>query len=114
MNEEDLVKKAILTISEKGLGITGVVNADGELLGAITDGDLRRGLERDENLLRLMAKDVMTTDPKWILATDMAVRALAVMEDHAITSLFDMVHNDGRSTHGRIHIHDILKTGIRR
>ena len=114
VHEDDLVKKAILTISEKGLGITGVVNADGELLGAITDGDLRRGLERDENLLRLMAKEVMTTDPKWILDTDLAVRALAVMEDHAITSLFVMARTDGRHPHGLIHIHDILKTGIRR
>ncbi len=114
VREQDLVKHAILTISEKGLGITGVVNGDGELLGAITDGDLRRGLERDENLLRLRAKDVMTSNPKWIFDTDLAVRALAVMEDHAITSLFVMAQSDGRRPQGLIHIHDILKSGIRR
>jgi arabinose-5-phosphate isomerase len=114
VKEQDLVKQAILTISEKGLGITGVVDGDGQLLGAITDGDLRRGLERDENLLRLKAKDVMTTNPKWILDTALAVRALAVMEDHAITSLFVMDQSDEHHPHGLIHIHDILKSGIRR
>jgi arabinose-5-phosphate isomerase len=114
VHEQDLVKQAILTISEKGLGIAGVVNDDGELVGAITDGDLRRGLERDDNLLQRRAKDVMTSDPKWILDTDLAVRALAVMEDHAITSLFVMVRTDERHPHGLIHIHDILKSGIRR
>ncbi len=114
VHEQDLVKQAILTISEKGLGITGVVDGDGQLLGAITDGDLRRGLERDENLLRLEAKDVMTTNPKWILDTALAVRALAAMEDHAITSLFVMNQSDEHHPHGLIHIHDILKSGIRR
>lgn len=114
VNEHDLVKHAIITISEKGLGIAGVVNGDGELLGAITDGDLRRGLERDENLLRLKVKDVMTANPKRIFDTDLAVRALAVMEDHAITSLFVMARTDERQPLGVIHIHDILKTGIRR
>jgi len=106
--------EAILVISEKGLGIAGVVDDGGRLKGAITDGDLRRGLERDRHILDLEARQVMTPDPKWILNTDLAVRALAKMEDHAITSLFVMEEDDHQRPVGLIHIHDILMSGIRR
>ncbi|MBA7635214.1 MAG: KpsF/GutQ family sugar-phosphate isomerase [Calditrichaeota bacterium] len=111
---DTVMRQAIFVISEKGLGIAGVVDDDGHLEGAITDGDLRRGLERDDHMLNLKAREVMTPNPKCILKTDLAVRALAVMEDHAITSLFVVDENDYHRPLGLIHIHDILKSGIRR
>jgi arabinose-5-phosphate isomerase len=114
VNEDMLMRKAIFVITEKGLGVTGVVDAEGRLVGAITDGDLRRGLERDDHLLNLEAREVMTKNPKRVVSTDLAVRALAVMEDHSITSLFVMKQDDLKHPIGLIHIHDILQTGIRR
>ena len=114
VKEDTLMRQAIFVISDKGLGITGVVDVNGDLVGCITDGDLRRGLEHDNALLELQAKALMNTKPKWVLESDLAVSALAAMEDSAITSLF--VRSDQANTRpvGLIHIHDILKTGIRR
>ena len=114
VNEDVLMRDAIFVITEKGLGITGIVDAEDRLVGAITDGDLRRSLERDDGMLNLKAKEVMTRNPKHVLATDLAVHALAVMEDHSITSLFVMVEENMERPIGLVHIHDILKTGIRR
>lgn len=111
---DTIMRQAIFVITEKGLGITGVVDEEGRLVGAITDGDLRRGLERDDQMLNLKASEVMTPNPKRILETDLAVHALAVMEDHAITSLFVMEEKNQVRPRGLIHIHDILKSGIRR
>ena len=87
---------------------------DRRLIGAITDGDLRRVLERGNNMMELSAVQVMTPNPKWILDSDLAVHALATMEDHAITALFVMTPEDQHHPCGLIHIHDVLKTGIRR
>ncbi len=114
VNLDTVMRQAVFVITEKGLGITGVVDNDNQLMGAITDGDLRRGLERDDQLLKLKAREVMTPNPKCILKTDLAVQALAKMEDHAITSLFVMEKEGQLSPVGLIHIHDILKSGIRR
>jgi arabinose-5-phosphate isomerase len=114
VKETVLMSDAIFVITEKGLGITGVVDAKGRLVGAITDGDLRRSLERDDGMLNLKAKEVMTRNPKHVLATDLAVQALSVMEDHSITSLFVMEKENMERPIGLVHIHDILKTGIRR
>jgi arabinose-5-phosphate isomerase len=109
-----IMRDVIAVITEKRLGITGVVDHDGMLVGAITDGDLRRGLARDDHMLDQKASGVMTPDPKWVLDTDLAVRALAVMEDHEITSVFVMQDKERRQPEGLIHIHDILRSGIRR
>ncbi|MFB0516218.1 MAG: SIS domain-containing protein [Candidatus Neomarinimicrobiota bacterium] len=111
---DTVMRQAIFVISEKGLGVTGVVDDDGRLEGVITDGDLRRGLERDNQLLGLKASEVMTLNPKCIVGTDLAVHALAMMEDYAITSLFVIDEKDQTRPLGLIHIHDILKSGIRR
>ncbi len=111
---DESMRQTIFVISDKGLGLAGVVDDDGTLVGAITDGDLRRGLERDAGLMDLKAREVMTPGPKQILDTALAVDALVLMEDHAITSLFVMVEDDLTRPTGLIHIHDILKSGIRR
>ncbi|MFC1480940.1 SIS domain-containing protein [Candidatus Neomarinimicrobiota bacterium] len=114
INADAIMQDAVLEISEKALGVTGVVDTAGHLVGAITDGDLRRGLSRDGNLMAHPVTDFMTSDPKRIDESEMAVTALATMEDYSITALFVMSGEDDRVPVGLIHIHDILRTGIRR
>ncbi|HWP57220.1 MAG TPA: KpsF/GutQ family sugar-phosphate isomerase [Candidatus Acidoferrales bacterium] len=104
------VKETLLEITSKRLGVTGVLNQAGELVGVITDGDLRRGLESKGDIFRLKARDLMTTAPKTIAADALAATAVATMEQHSITSLF--VLEDGKRPVGVVHLHDLLKAGI--
>jgi arabinose-5-phosphate isomerase len=101
----------VVEISQKRLGVTGVLGAGGELVGIITDGDLRRGLQRGGEIERLAARDLMTASPKTIEPGALAARALAVMERHSITSLFVLAPGSRRPL-GVIHLHDILKAGV--
>jgi arabinose-5-phosphate isomerase len=102
----------VLEISRKRLGVTGVVDAAGGLIGIITDGDLRRGLQRSgDEMQRLVATDLMTANPKTIEPGALAARALALMERHSITSLF-VLGPGSRRPQGVIHLHDILKAGV--
>ena len=111
VDEETLIKDALFEITAKRLGITGVANAEGKLVGVITDGDLRRGLERRGQILHLKAKDLMTHNPKTIPAETLATEAVAVMERFGITSLF-VVANGGKKPSGIIHLHDLVKAGL--
>jgi arabinose-5-phosphate isomerase len=107
------LKEALLTISEKGLGITGVLNQNNELIGIITDGDIRRGIENGgNNIFDKTAEDFMSIKPKIITADTLAITALELMEKHNITSLFVYSSDELKKPDGIIHIHDILKTGI--
>jgi len=110
VRQETLVKDALFEITSKRLGVTGVVDAEGKLVGIITDGDLRRGLERQGQILDLKAKDLMTRNPKTIPADTMATEAMAVMERNSITSLFVLDH--GKQPLGVVHLHDLVKAGI--
>ncbi|MEW6680894.1 MAG: KpsF/GutQ family sugar-phosphate isomerase [bacterium] len=103
------MKEAILEMTKKRLGMTIVVDKSYKVYGIITDGDLRRHLEK-ENLLKLKAKDVMTKNPKAIEKGALAIKALKVMEDFSITSL--VVKDKEDKPLGVIHIHDIIKAGI--
>jgi len=103
--------ETVLEISQKRLGVTGVIDARGDLIGIITDGDLRRGLGRPGEIQRLSAADLMTTDPKTIEPGALAARGLAVMERHSITSLFVLAPGSRRPL-GVLHMHDILKAGV--
>ncbi|MEW6486570.1 MAG: KpsF/GutQ family sugar-phosphate isomerase [Thermodesulfobacteriota bacterium] len=107
------LRTAILEMTSKRLGLTGVFDAEGRLAGVITDGDLRRGLERRADLLELTAGEVMTPDPKRIARGTLAVEALRLMEAHAITSLFVVDGEGSRSVAGVVHIHDLVKAGLR-
>jgi len=110
--EDTALQDALLEISSKRLGVTGVTGSAGNLIGVITDGDLRRALaERGGNILVLKAADVMTRDPKTIAADSLAAEAVAMMEQCAITSLF-ITDSDGEKPEGIIHLHDLLKAGI--
>lgn len=111
VHEETPMKEALLEITSKRLGATGVVDGRGDLLGVITDGDLRRGLESKGDIFRLQAKDLMTRNPKTIASDALAAKALAVMEQYSITSLF-ILEDGGLRAKGIIHLHDLLKAGI--
>jgi arabinose-5-phosphate isomerase len=101
----------MVEISRKRLGVTGVVDGSGALVGIVTDGDLRRGLQRGGEIERLIARDLMTVNPKTIEPGALAAGALALMERHSITSLFVLAAGS-RRPQGVIHLHDILKAGV--
>jgi len=105
---DDSIKHTIMEISSKRLGATAVLN-DNKLVGIITDGDLRRMLERYDEISNLKARDIMTTKPKTIKKNELAINAFNMMEDHNITQL--IVTEDGTYL-GIVHLHDILKEGI--
>lgn len=102
------IKKAIVEISEKRLGVTAVID-NNKVIGIITDGDIRRMLNDRDNIAGVVARDIMTHNPKTIKSTDMAVDALNTMENHSITQL---VVVDNGEYKGILHLHDILKEGI--
>ena len=107
------IKDALFNISEKGLGLTGVIDKKSSLVGIITDGDIRRGLERYGNdILHKTAEFLMSKDPKWISSDTLAISALELMEKHSITSLFVFSDPSLERPDGIVHIHDILKSGI--
>ena len=108
---EATMADTVLEITRKRLGVTGVVDGNGALIGIITDGDLRRGLGRANEIHRLAAADLMSRSPKTIEPGALAARALAVMERHSITSLF-VLSAGSRTPAGVIHLHDVLKAGL--
>ena len=110
---EDLsMRKALFVITSKGLGIVGVTDSSGGLLGVITDGDLRRALEKGSDFLDHCAGELMRRKPKRIGRDELAASALQQMEEYSITSLFVFDGaNDNRPV-GIIHLHDLLKAGL--
>lgn len=110
VKEKDLMTKVIYEISSKRLGTTCVVNDDGILTGIITDGDLRRLLEKTLDIKNLCAADVMTKNPKVIKADTLASFALQMMENYKITSL--IITNDNHKPVGIIHLHDLINLGL--
>lgn len=112
VSEEVLMREALFVITSRGLGITGVVDSNGSLLGVITDGDLRRALEKGSDILNATAGDLMTRNPKKIAAGDLAAKALQRMEENSITSLFVFTDTSADQPVGIIHLHDLLKAGL--
>ncbi|MBI3940125.1 MAG: KpsF/GutQ family sugar-phosphate isomerase [Acidobacteria bacterium] len=104
------MSEVIYEMSRKGLGITSVVARDGRLLGVISDGDLRRLLEKRKDVLQLKAAECMTCNPVTISASDLAVQALHTMETRKITSL--MVTDSEKVLGGIIHLHDLWRTEL--
>ncbi len=100
-----------IEMSSKRLGMTVVCNVEGRIAGIITDGDLRRGLQKwGARLFEMTAGDVMTKNSKLIPKDMLAAKALSLMEQYSITSL--VVPDDNGKPAGVIHLHDILKKGI--
>ena len=101
------MRDVIYEMSRKGLGMTCVVDGDDRLLGIITDGDLRRHMDRAPNILDLSARDVMTQGPVSVPPKTLAVEALNIMERRKITSV---VVVDGQRVAGVVHLHDLWRT----
>lgn len=102
------IKQVIIEISEKMLGVTAVVD-NGNIIGIITDGDLRRMLSKTDDFTNLTAKDIMSANPKTIEADAMAVDAMEFMEKYGISQL--LVEEEGLYA-GVVHLHDLIKEGI--
>jgi arabinose-5-phosphate isomerase len=109
-----LIKDAIYEISSKKMGVTAVVNDQGKLVGVISDGDLRRWMEKTEksgeNLLVKKAEDIMTKNPKIANKDSLAAEAVSIMENNSITCL--IVSDASAVPEGVIHLHDLLKAGV--
>ena len=103
------LKEVIVEMSSKRLGATAVVDNNNNLLGIITDGDLRRMLEKNISLNGVTAADIMTTTPKTIDPEEMAVDALDLMRKKSITQL--VVVENGKYL-GFIHLHDLIREGL--
>ncbi len=111
VKEDTLMKDVVIEISSKRLGMTVVVDEDFKLKGIITDGDLRRFIEKfGKAMFDAKAKELMTKDPKVIKRDSLAVEALNLMEKYSITSL--VVTDENNKVEGVIHLHDILKAGV--
>jgi len=103
------IKEVIVEMTEKRLGAAVVVNEKDNILGIITDGDLRRMLEKTDSFVNLKAKDIMSINPKTIGAEVLAVNALDEMRRNNISQL--IVEENGIYA-GIIHLHDLVKEGI--
>jgi arabinose-5-phosphate isomerase len=104
----DDIKKVIVTISSNRLGATAVLENE-KLIGIITDGDLRRMMEKNDNFVQLSAKDIMTINAKTIDENEMAVSAFSIMKSN---NIFQLVVTNNNTFAGFIHLHDLIKEGL--
>lgn len=102
------IKDVIVEISSKRLGATAVIEKNA-LVGVITDGDIRRMLEKNDDIKKIVARDIMSRTPRVIEASSLAVEAFQLMEQNNITTLVVVEKNKYK---GIVHLHDILKEGI--
>ena len=109
VKENESLKQVIVSISKNRLGATAVVSDTNRLIGVVTDGDLRRMLEKNVSLDAVTASDIMTRDPKWIEPDALAVDALDLMRKFDITQL--IVAKDFQYL-GFIHLHDLIREGL--
>lgn len=110
VTERSLMKETILTISSKGLGVALVINDQDNLTGIITDGDLRRAMLKDENMLQKEVKHFMTKNPKAIQQSEYVIRGVQLMDKHTITALA-VVDQENRPI-GILKLQDIIKEGV--
>ena len=108
VSKDSSIKKVIFEISEKRMGVTAVVEKE-QVVGIITDGDIRRMLNQNDTFAHLTANDIITKNPKTIQMSTMVADALNILEDFSITQLVVL---DDESYKGVLHLHDILKEGI--
>lgn len=109
VSSNQTLKEVIVEISSKRLGVAAVVD-NNKLVGIVTDGDLRRMLQKDLDINKLTVKDIMSASPKTINQNSLAIEALHFMEDKSISQL--LVVDDANNFAGVIHIHDLLREGI--
>ena len=104
------LKAALFEMTQKGLGMTAIVDAGGRVAGLFTDGDLRRVLERPLDIQQAQVADLMTPTPKTIRADELAVAAVEKMDTHKINGL--LVVDDTGALVGALNMHDLLKAGV--
>ena len=109
VKESAPLKEVIVEISAKRLGVTAVINEENKIIGIITDGDLRRMLERTDDIKLITAKDILTLEPKTVQPSLLAVEALDILRNNDISQL--IVEENG-SYVGVLHIHDLVREGI--
>lgn len=103
------IKEVIMEITRTRLGVTAVTGTDGALMGIVTDGDLRRMLQKTDSIDHLLARDIMSFNPKTIEPAEMAVNALDMMRKAEITQL---VVAENEKYLGILHLHDLVKEGL--
>jgi len=112
VQEDTFMREGLLEMTSKRFGVAGICDKEGRLVGIITDGDLRRALEREDDLLNRRASTIMTKNPRTVAKDDLAAKALHWMEEFSITSLFILAEDNSGSPVGIIHMHDLLRAGV--
>ncbi len=107
--EDTMIKEVLLEITKKRLGAAAVLNADGKVIGIITDGDIRRMLEKYDDFKDITAAHIMSENPKQIDAQALAVEAYSLLKENNISQL---IVKSGNGYKGILHIHDIMREGI--
>lgn len=110
VHEDDVLRDALLEMSGKHLGMTGVVDAENRLVGLFTDGDLRRTLNRPVDLNQCPIRDVMTRDPVTVDGDMLAAEVITLMRTRAINGIF--VVSEERRVEGALNMHDLLRAGV--
>jgi arabinose-5-phosphate isomerase len=108
---DTLLPEAIIEMSRKGIGMTTVLDPDGKLLGIFTDGDLRRTLERHDNIKALRVGDVMTAHPRSIAPERLAAEAAQILQEHKLGGRLVVLSPDGKLV-GALTFHDLLAAGV--
>jgi len=109
VNSDTTISRALLEVSEKGLGMTGIVDKQGQLIGLFTDGDLRRTLDQRIDFHTTTISQVMTTNPTVLNDNMLAASALKIMEDNNINGLFIV---EDKKPIGALNMLDMLKAGV--
>jgi len=110
VNEDATVSQALLEMSEKGLGMTAIIDNNNKVLGIYTDGDLRRSLDTNIDVRSTPIRDVMTANCRTAQANELAAGIVKIMEDHSISSL--LVTDEKNTLMGAFNMHDVLRAGI--
>jgi arabinose-5-phosphate isomerase len=105
-----LLKTALMEITQKKLGMTTVIDAQNQLAGIFTDGDVRRAFDKNADVHKTHVNEIMTVNPRVISTGMLAAEALHIMETFKITAL--IVTNDDNHPIGVVHLHDILRAGV--
>jgi len=104
------LSQALVVMTEKGFGMTTVIDEQQQLIGVFTDGDLRRCVDQGKDLSQALMSDVMSANPKTVHKDILAAEALGIMEERSITAL--VVEDDAKHPIGVLHMHDLLRAGV--
>lgn len=110
VGKNTLLHNVLIEISEKKLGMAAIVNADNQVIGIFTDGDLRRALSKNADIYNIVIENIMTKNPKTITKEKLAIEALQVMQENAIQGL--LVVDENNRIQGALHMHDLLRAGV--